>query len=104
MKRVAYRAIKDQVIAKTADDHREAIHTLQDYTPVWKEIDVEFTGSGIDTPVRHGLSGATRYLVVRKSAACDVYDGVDASGLYDPAILYLRGTAAAIVTLRVWSS
>lgn len=104
MKRIPYKVMPDRAVAQAMDDHRQAIHDLQDLLPTWREIDVEFSGAGVDTPVRHGLSGATRYLPVRKTAACDVYDGVDSTGAYESGVLWVRGTAAATVTLRIWSS
>lgn len=96
------RRIKDLA---TDQSVREARSTLDAVTstriPFGAPVTVEFTAAATPTRVVHGLSTApTGYIVVRKSAALDVYDSTTSAG--DSSYLVLESTAAGTVTLWVF--
>lgn len=65
-------------------------------------VDVTFGSPNVDTNIALTLGHLpTLYEVVRKAAACDVYDGTNGGTDWTSQKIVLRGTAATTVTLRV---
>lgn len=96
-KRIVPRVLSDAATSELVQELVDAVNALP---PPSAEIEVEFEAMDTDTLVRHGLPRvATRYYVVSKSAATDVYDGSVAA---ERGQLYLRASVPATVTLVVF--
>lgn len=99
-KRILVPQLADLPTNKVVQDLAEAVHTLQDDLPRYALCSVTFATPDADTEVRHELGYVpTTYMVLSKTAACDVYDGTRTPS---SRILVLRGTAAATVVLKVY--
>jgi len=65
-------------------------------------VDVTFAVANTDQAIPVALaSRPSMYVPIRKSAACDVYDGANAGSDWTPNKIVLRSTVAATVTLYV---
>lgn len=82
--------IKD--IVDTANGKLEFDSNLKTQT-----VSVTFLSANTNTSVSHGLKKTgVKYFAVKKTAACDVYDG---TGQTSSSTMSLKGSAAATVTL-----
>lgn len=100
-KRIPDLQLQDPVATKQVREVAEAVHTLQDTVTEYSIISVTFPAAGVDVEVTHGLGRAPLgYYPIRKSAACDIYDGTPAPNRTNTRTVVLRGTAVATCVLR----
>lgn len=100
-KRISELKLQDPVATKQVAQVVEAVHALQDTITEYAIVSVTFLAPDTDIEVTHGLGRAPLgYYPIRKSAACDVYDGTAPANRSNTRTVVLRGTNAAQVLLR----
>lgn len=68
-----------------------------DVNMLTQTVEVTFSAINTDTKIPHNLNKTgLRYFVIKKSAACDVYDGATAA---TNQAIYLKATVATTVTI-----
>jgi hypothetical protein len=95
--------LQDQVATKVVKDIADQVHRLQDELLEYAIVTVAIVTPGTSVEVTHGLGrAALGYYPIKKSAACDIYDGIAPAYLSNTRSIWIRGTAAATVTLRIF--